>query len=106
MDQRQDVGSVAYLHEKNQYIYYLITKELSNQKPTYYSITAAIKKLRDLIVEHGVKKLAIPRIGCGLDKLDWLIVRGIIADLFHNVGCSIKVCHFTNVILHNSALIA
>ncbi|XP_016658191.1 uncharacterized protein LOC100168766 [Acyrthosiphon pisum] len=96
MDQRQNVGSVAYLQENNRFIYYLITKELSKQKPTYSNLTAAITKLRDLIVEHGVKKLAIPRIGCGLDKLDWLTVRGIIEDLFQNVGCSIKVCHFTN----------
>ncbi|KAF0767140.1 ADP-ribose glycohydrolase OARD1-like [Aphis craccivora] len=71
MDQKQKVGSVAYLQENNRFIYYLITKELSKHKPTYNSITAAITKLRDLIVEHGVKKLAIPRIGCGLDKLDW-----------------------------------
>ncbi|KAL5244053.1 hypothetical protein ACI65C_011463 [Semiaphis heraclei] len=95
MDKRQNVGSVAYLRENNRFIYYLITKELSKQKPTYSSLTAAITKLRDLIVEHGVKKLALPR-GCGLDKLDWLTVRGIIEDLFQNVGCSIKICHFTN----------
>ncbi|XP_029348323.1 ADP-ribose glycohydrolase OARD1-like [Acyrthosiphon pisum] len=74
MDQRPNVGSVAYLQENDRFIYYLITKELSNQKPTYNCITAAITKLRDLIVEHGVKKLAIPRIGCGLDKLDWSIM--------------------------------
>lgn len=71
MDQRQNVGSVAYLQENDQFICYLITKELSKQKPTYNSITAAITKLCDLIVEHGVKKLANTRIGCGLDKLDW-----------------------------------
>lgn len=45
MDQRPDVGTVAYLKNKNQFIYYLITKEYSNSKPTYFNLTAAIKKL-------------------------------------------------------------
>jgi len=102
MDQRPSVGRVAYLKENDRFIYYLITKKRSNNKPTYDTITAAITKLRDFIVKHDVKKLAIPRIGCGLDKLDWSRVRGIIEKLFQNVGCTIKVCHFTNVILHNS----
>lgn len=105
MDQRPNVGSVAYLQNNDRFIYYLITKEFSNGKPSYNSITAAITKLRDLIVKHDVKKLAIPRIGCGLDKLDWSIVRGIIENLFQNVRCTIKICHFTQVILLNSALI-
>lgn len=95
MDQRPNVGTVAYLQQNDRFIYYLITKELSNSKPTYDTITAAITKLRDFIIKHGVKKLAIPRIGCGLDKLDWSRVRGIIQNLFQNVGCAIKVCHFT-----------
>ncbi|XP_025204493.1 uncharacterized protein LOC112601223 isoform X2 [Melanaphis sacchari] len=95
MDQRPDVGSVAYLQQNDRFIYYLITKEYSYNKPTYRSITAAITKLRDFIVKHGIKKLAIPRIGCGLDKLDWSIVRGIIENVFQNAGCAIKVCHFT-----------
>lgn len=99
MDQRPNVGNVAYLQQNDRFIYYLISKELSNGKPTYKSITAAITKLRDFIVEHRVKKLAIPRIGCGLDKLEWCIVKNIIKGLFRGVGCEIKVCHFTQVIL-------
>jgi len=70
MDQKSNVGDVAYLQQNNRYIYYLITKERSFRKPTYESLTAAITKLRDFIVKHGVKKLVIPRIGCGLDKLE------------------------------------
>ncbi len=32
--------------------------------------------------EHGVKKLAMPRIGCGLDRLDWNKVRLMIKEIF------------------------
>jgi len=104
MEQRPNVGTVAYLQHKDKYIYYLITKDYSNSKPTYNTISAAIENLRDLILKHGVKKLALPRIGCGLDNLNWLIVRGIIQNCFQNVGCSIKICHYTHVILLHSAL--
>ncbi|KAF0742801.1 Macro domain-containing protein, partial [Aphis craccivora] len=105
MDQKQKVDSVTYLQENNQFIYYLLTKELSKHKPTYNSITAAITKLSDLIVEHGVKKLAIHRIGCGLDKLGWSRVKCIIENLFQNTECTIKVCHFTHNMLKESELL-
>lgn len=97
MDQKPRVGSVAFLNENNRFIYYLVSKDLSHHKPTYNSITLAITELRNLIVKHNVKKLAIPRIGCGLDKLDWSRVKSIIEELFLGLGCMIKVCHFTHV---------
>lgn len=97
MDQKLTVGKVAYLQKNNRFIYYLISKERCFKKPTYSTLTAAITNLRDLIVKHEVKKLAIPRIGCGLDKLDWPRVKNIIKNLFQGVECMIKVCHFTQV---------
>lgn len=97
MDQRRNVGDVAYLQQDGRFIYYLITKDLSYKKPTYNSLTSAIIKLRDFIVKHGIKKLAIPRIGCGLDKLYWPKVKNIIMGTFQGVRCMIKVCHFTRV---------
>lgn len=97
MDQKPRVGEAAYLQQNSRYIYYLVTKKRSYGKPTYESLTAAITKLRNLIVKHGVKKLAIPRIGCGLDKLEWSRVKNIIVKEFKNVNCVIKVCHFSEV---------
>lgn len=97
MDQRRNVGDVAYLQQDGRFIYYLITKDYSHKKPTYNSLTSAIIKLRDFIVKHSIKKLAIPRIGCGLDKLYWPKVKNIIKCAFLGVGCLIKVCHFTPV---------
>lgn len=97
MDQKCSVGNVAYLKHNGRFVYYLITKERCYFKPTYDTITAAINYLRDLIVKHDVKKLAIPRIGCGLDKLHWPTVKDIIEKAFKGVECNIKVCHFTEV---------
>ncbi|KAF0709813.1 Macro domain-containing protein [Aphis craccivora] len=95
MDQRKDVGTVAFLEENQRFIFYIITKELSYHKPSYDNISAALNELRDLIVEHHIKNLALPRIGCGLDGLDWAIVRGIIENVFQNVECTIMICNFT-----------
>jgi len=95
MDQRKDVGTVALLEDNQRFIFYIITKELSNHKPTYGNISGALNKLRDLIVKHQIKNLALPRIGCGLDGLDWAIVRGIIENVFQNVECTITICNFT-----------
>jgi len=60
---------------------FIITKEFSNHKPTYGSITAAIINLK-LFTIHKIKKLAIPRIGCDLDNLDWPTIKGIILKHF------------------------
>ncbi|KAE9545725.1 hypothetical protein AGLY_001268 [Aphis glycines] len=105
MDQRKDVGSVAVLEENQRFIFYLMTKELSNHKPTYDNITAAIKTLHALVVEHGIKKLALPRIGCGLDNLNWTRVRGIIENEFQDGECTITISHFTKHLSKESDVI-
>jgi hypothetical protein len=35
----------------------------------------------------------MPKIGCGLDKLDWSKVRSIIEDIFEDVDCEIVVMY-------------
>ena len=45
--------------------------------------------------KNNITKLAMPRIGCGLDKLDWSIVKNLISDVFKNYNgdISIKICY-------------
>ena len=42
-------------------------------------------------VLNGVKKLAIPRLGCGLDKLQWDKVSELIEDIFSKSDIEITV---------------
>ena len=70
----------------------LITKEWYWQKPTYSSMRQAIRKMREKCEELGITKIAIPRIGCGLDKLDWGVVRGIIVEELDETDIEILVC--------------
>lgn len=78
----------------------LVTKEKYWQKPTYNSLKAALinAKLYSLMVaDKGVEKpkpvkLAMPRIGCGLDKLEWSKVKAIIEEVFADADVEILVC--------------
>jgi hypothetical protein len=86
--QRGSVGNVVYLHDKpgNRYIYYLITKQNYWGKPTYASLEKCLEALRDLCLKHGTERLAMPRIGCGLDRLRWDTVRASIRRVFPDSG--------------------
>lgn len=68
------VGS-AYLVDN---VFNLVTKERYFQKPTYESLCRALIDMVVQCVPLGINKIAMPKIGCGLDKLDWNAVRAII----------------------------
>jgi hypothetical protein len=40
----------------------------------------------------SVTKLAMPKVGCGLDKLSWPNVYDIICDVFKNTDVDILIC--------------
>lgn len=67
----------------NRYIYYLITKQNYWEKPTYEAMNACLATLRNLCLNHGTKTIAMPRIGCGLDRLKWENVRAAIQRVFN-----------------------
>lgn len=72
-------------------IYYMITKQKYFHKPTLDDFTLSLKALRDAAVADNVTALAMPKIGCGLDKLDWNVVKGLIAELFAGTNIEISV---------------
>jgi len=94
LDQNVTVGGCAHLQRNNRYIFYLVTKEVSNGKPTYDTLRASLRTMKLKCLKLGVKKLAIPRIGCGLDKLDWSRVRSSIIEIFQDTGIEIHVYEF------------
>lgn len=69
----------------------LITKNKYYEKPTYDSITQTIMQMKEICIRQNVKKLAIPKIGCGLDKLKWTRVKSIILDVFKDMDIEIAV---------------
>ncbi|KAM8709599.1 hypothetical protein ACLKA7_016413 [Drosophila subpalustris] len=82
--QKQNVqpGGVAILQHQERYIYYLITKQSSWGKPTYQLLHSSLSAMQQHMAKHKVQKLALPRIGCGLDGLNWTKVKDMLVEIF------------------------
>ena len=52
----------------------------------------ALEKMKQICLENDIKKIAMPVIGCGLDRLDWNDVSEQIKSVFTNTGVEILVC--------------
>ena len=71
----------------------LITKEKHWLKPTYKSLRIALEDAkRNCELTDKKLKLAMPRIGCGLDKLQWDKVKQIIEEVFDDTDVEILIC--------------
>jgi len=70
----------------------LITKERYFHKPTYDSLTTALTVCGITCLNNNIKKIAMPVIGCGLDRLQWEKVSEIIREVFRNTDIEILVC--------------
>lgn len=49
-DQKVGVGSVAVIKDGKRFIYYLITKKSSYEKPTYQSLHSSLEAMKDHMV--------------------------------------------------------
>ena len=85
------VGSVAVLERDSRFIYYLITKSWSNEKPTLSDLTLSLYCMRDHAIQNDVKMISMPRIGSGLDRLDWGDVKNAITQVFLKTDIQIQI---------------
>ena len=81
-DCRAGVGEIAVLQDGARFIYNLVTKELYHGKPTYETLRRSLEKMKEHAIRHGVKEICMPKIGCGLDQLQWPAVRTLIKNVF------------------------
>jgi O-acetyl-ADP-ribose deacetylase (regulator of RNase III) len=68
-----------------------ITKARYFHKPTYASLESSLRAMRVHMEQHGVKHVACPRLGCGLDGLMWAQVSELLRKVFADVDCTITV---------------
>ncbi|XP_011195577.2 ADP-ribose glycohydrolase OARD1 [Zeugodacus cucurbitae] len=87
-------GGVAILRDKSRFIYYLVTKQSSWGKPTYQTLNDSLLAMKTHMLTNGIDKLAIPRIGCGLDGLDWHKVKDMLQDVFKDTTTEIIVYNY------------
>lgn len=78
-------------------VFSLVTKERYFHKPTYDSMERALLSLSEMCDTHNVKTLAIPHIGCGLDKLEWDRVKPMIYQTFAGMRIRIIACEKPNM---------
>lgn len=73
-------------------VFNLITKHFFWKKPTYVSMRNSLEQMKELCIENNITKIAMPIIGCGLDKLQWNKVSVLIKEIFENTDIEILVC--------------
>ena len=77
----------------------LITKEHYWEKPTYITLSESLEFVKPLItwqnsfaeIDNLGMKIVMPKIGCGLDKLEWETVKTIIEEWSDNLD--VTVCY-------------
>jgi len=60
-------------------------------KPRLVDLHRALEAMARHCREHGVARLAMPRIGCGLDLLQWGEVRAALEEAFRGSGVTVTV---------------
>lgn len=64
-------GYYAMLYKGKRDVINLVTKERYWHKPTYSSLKASLINAKQIILRNNIKHIAMPVIGCGLDRLQW-----------------------------------
>jgi len=91
LNQEPHIGD-AIMHITNErVIFNLVTKPRYFHKPTYTTLTQSLMSLKDELKDHHIKRIAMPKIGSGLDRLDWELVEKIIKDVFSDTDIEILV---------------
>lgn len=73
-------------------IFNLVTKRNYWDKPTLTTIKNSLKHMMDCCEILGITKIAMPRIGCGLDNQNWHDVKALIEEVFGDTDIEIVVC--------------
>lgn len=75
-------------------VFNLVTKPKCYHKPRYDAVREALETMRDIMETNATTKLAMPTIGCGLDKLQWSEVFKIIQEVFDDTDVDILICEW------------
>lgn len=73
-------------------VFNLVTKAKCYHKPTYQSLRESLEVMKEIMEDCAITKLAIPMLGCGLDRLQWENVYDMICEIFEDTDVEILVC--------------
>ena len=96
--QKADIGEIAVLRlGPTKFTYNLVTKAKYSDFPSYENLRKTLVGMKNHALKNNVKKIAMPKIGCGLDKLNWNAVRTLIKNVFLDSNIEITVYHLDKV---------
>ena len=64
------------------YIYNLVTKEKFCDKPNLSTLSKTLEAMKIHATMNGISTIAIPKLGCGLDQMNWQEVVKLLRDIF------------------------
>ncbi|RHS68271.1 hypothetical protein DW954_02745 [Clostridium sp. AM45-5] len=73
-------------------VFNLVTKDRVYHKPTYDTLIETLEDMKEQCENLDINKIAMPRIGCGLDGLSWDTVEEIIMEVFEDTDMEILIC--------------
>ena len=85
----KDTAEVIF--DNTRHIFNLVTKKFYWEKPSYDDLETCLQGMKDYMIQNKLKKLAMPKIATGLDRLQWERVRSVLANVFKDVDILIKI---------------
>ena len=73
-------------------VFNLVIKDRVYHKPTYDTLIETLEDMKEQCENLDINKIAMPRIGCGLDGLSWDTVEKIIKEVFEDTYMEILIC--------------
>lgn len=73
-------------------IFNLVTKDTYKDSATYEGLRKCLEDMKINLYYLDIKKIAIPKLGCGKDKLEWNVVECLLHEVFDDMDISIEVC--------------
>ena len=73
-------------------VYNLVLKKKPSKKAKYKKLRSALEDMLENMDENLVTKIAMPKIGCGHEGLEWERVKEIIEEVFEDTDIEILVC--------------
>lgn len=75
----------------------LITKLWTYEQPMYENLYESLEDMKRQVQELNIKKLAMPKIGCGIDGLSWVAVFAMIVATFKDMDMEILIVSLPTV---------
>ena len=85
------IGTAVAVQHGDRYIFNLVTKEKYNGRPLISSVRKSLESMKEQCNESAVTNLSIPKIGAGLDRLDWGEVKQTVEEVFCDTDIQIVV---------------